>query len=122
LKENVSRFNLECADKSALWNGATCRAVGKRRQAAALQINTPPSLTQIAREFSQIEKYDARLMIALHALINCAAHFKQAEGLPEGSRRLERERIPPVDGEMETTLKGSQKFVFPIFLPPFQGA
>jgi hypothetical protein len=32
------RHNLECADKSALWNWATCRPVGKRRPVAALQI------------------------------------------------------------------------------------
>jgi hypothetical protein len=34
----------------------------------------------------------------------------QAEGLPEGSRRLERERNFRLAGEMETTLKGLQKF------------
>jgi hypothetical protein len=37
---------LECADVSALWNGATCRAVGKLRHVAALQIGSEEGLPE----------------------------------------------------------------------------
>jgi len=35
-------LNLECVDKSALFNWATCRPVEKRRHVAALQIKELP--------------------------------------------------------------------------------
>jgi hypothetical protein len=35
---SLSRFPMECADMSALWNWQTCLPVGKRRHVAALQM------------------------------------------------------------------------------------
>jgi hypothetical protein len=46
--KNWDCLNLECADKSALWNWATCRPVGKRRRVAALQIMALPKNCSLA--------------------------------------------------------------------------
>ena len=84
------------------WSSARCGAARRRRWSARFWTRQ-----NCARgKWADVEWVEVVLM--------------QAEGLPEISRRLERERKPPVGWRMETTLKGSQKFRVGVFLHPFR--